>query len=297
MSTFPSILSTYTDPLATNKLNAPSHSGIEQAQNSGLKQVEAVIGVEGNSSVVGTLEYFIKSPASDGGGHVQAANKGGTGLTSYTKGDLLVASSSSVLSKLAIGTNAFVLTADSTQGSGTKWAAAPAAPTGLSIAPFPMVAMNYAGGNTNTTPTSIQGILSSFVLPFGMTINRLGILGNGSSGTSVSAAFYSESGTQEASITGFGFGSNLGAANYPIPVSSVALTAGVHYLAVTAVSGSHIFLTSSENAVAGTSANAASGKRTYAGSILIAGGVLPASITTTNITPLNNAHLSFRLDT
>lgn len=91
---------------------------MEQAQNSGLKQVEAVIGVEGSSSVVGTLEYYIKSPASDGGGHVQGVNKGGTGQTSYTKGDILIATSSSVLTKLAVGANGTGLVADSTQATG-----------------------------------------------------------------------------------------------------------------------------------------------------------------------------------
>jgi hypothetical protein len=121
MSTFPSVVTTYTDPLATQNLNAPSHSGIESAQNSGLRQLEAVIGVEGSSSVVGTLEYFIKSAGSSGGGHVQAANVGGTGQTGYNKGDLLVASSSSVLAKLSVGTDTQALLADSTQAAGIKW--------------------------------------------------------------------------------------------------------------------------------------------------------------------------------
>lgn len=123
-STFPSVLTTYTDPQATDKLNSPSHSGIEQNQNSGIKQLERVIGVEGPTSVVGTLEYLIKSPGSDGGGHVQVANKGGTGQTQYAKGDILIASSSSVLSKLSLGADGLSLVADSTQSLGVKWAGA-----------------------------------------------------------------------------------------------------------------------------------------------------------------------------
>lgn len=129
-STFPSILTTYTTPLATDRLNSPSHSGIEGNQNSGLVQVEAVIGIEGASSVVGSMQYLIKSPASDGGGHVQSANKGGTGQTTYTKGDILIAQSSSVLTKVAASaTDGYALVTDSTQATGVKWGVPNSQPT------------------------------------------------------------------------------------------------------------------------------------------------------------------------
>lgn len=120
MSTFPSTISIISTPAPTDKLNSPSHSGIESSQNSAISHLENFIGTL--SSIQGTLMYDIRGPNSDGGGHVQSANKGGTGQTAFTKGDILVAQSSSVVSKLAIGSNNQVLTADSNQQSGVKWA-------------------------------------------------------------------------------------------------------------------------------------------------------------------------------
>lgn len=131
---FPSVLSTFSRPTASNRLDNPSHSALHNTVSSALGQIEAVIGVEGANSVVGSLEYLIKSPASDGGGHVQSANKGGTGQTSYTKGDILVASSTSVLTKLAAGANDTVLVADSAVAAGVKWGAAPTTITTSTIA-------------------------------------------------------------------------------------------------------------------------------------------------------------------
>ncbi len=46
---------------------------------------------------------------------------GGTGNSGYTKGDILVATGASTLVKLGVGTNGYVLTADSGEVSGIKW--------------------------------------------------------------------------------------------------------------------------------------------------------------------------------
>lgn len=116
---FPSVISSFTNPSASNKLNSPSHSSIETAQNTALTEIQTFIGTD--SSIAGTLMYDVRAAASNGGGHVQTANKGGTGQTAYTKGDLLVATSASVLAKLAVGTDGFAPIADSTAQAGISW--------------------------------------------------------------------------------------------------------------------------------------------------------------------------------
>lgn len=117
---YPSTISSFTNPAPTDRLNNPSHSSIETAQNAGLTEIQTFLGTT-NTSVLGTLLYDVRSPNSNGGGHVQTANKGGTGQTSYTKGDLLVATSASVLSKLAVGNNNYVLEANSSVAAGVRW--------------------------------------------------------------------------------------------------------------------------------------------------------------------------------
>jgi len=123
---FPSILNTFPRPSTTSRLDNPSHSNLHNTVSSALGQVEAFIGRDGNNSVAGTILYDVRSPASDGGGHVQSAVKGGTGQTTFTKGDILVASGPSTLSKLAVSaTPNDVLVVDSSQAVGVKWATNP----------------------------------------------------------------------------------------------------------------------------------------------------------------------------
>jgi len=116
---FPSTLSTFSTPNPTDKLSSPSHSGIEIAQNDAISQLEKVLGT--SASTLGTIIGDLRNTTSAGGGHIQTAVKGGTGQTTFTKGDILVAQSASVLAKLAVGTNNQILTADSTANTGIKW--------------------------------------------------------------------------------------------------------------------------------------------------------------------------------
>lgn len=118
-STFPSAIGTLPNPNPTDRLNSPSHSALHQSENAEIVQIETFIGT--NASAQGTLTYDIRSPLSNGGGHIQTAIKGGTGQTSFTKGDLLVAQSSSVLAKLAVGVDGQILTVNSSLIAGLGW--------------------------------------------------------------------------------------------------------------------------------------------------------------------------------
>lgn len=127
---YPSVIAALTNPNPTDRLNSPSHSSIESAQNNNITAIQNFVGVDGAASIVGTMIYDARSPASNGGGHVQTAVKGGTGQITYTKGDILVAQSSSVLSKLAVGgTQGQALVVDNTQAVGVKWGVPGSAPT------------------------------------------------------------------------------------------------------------------------------------------------------------------------
>lgn len=118
---YPSTFSAFNRPTSTDRLNNPSHSALHNTQSSAIGQLEAVIGLA-TSSTLGSLMYDIRSPDSNGGGHIQTANKGGTGQVTYTKGDLLVASSPSVLTKLAVGgTTGDSLRVDPTSPVGVSW--------------------------------------------------------------------------------------------------------------------------------------------------------------------------------
>ena len=150
---YPSTVSTFSNPVATDRLNSPSHSSVETAQNTGLTEIQTFVGTL--ASTAGTLVYDVRAAASDGGGHVQVANKGGTGQTAYTKGDILVATSASVIAKLAVGVDNQALRVDSSTASGIKWGDAGANKIYVNNVQFNLG--SAIGVTTNFFSTSILG--------------------------------------------------------------------------------------------------------------------------------------------
>lgn len=150
---YPSIITTFNYPTPSDRLNSPSHSALENLQSSTIAQIQTVLGTQ--DSVAGTLFYDVKSPESDGGGHVQTANKGGTGHTTYTKGVLLVASSASVLTKLGVGENNQVPIADSSASTGIRWGVAP----GTKIATSASVRSFLIASAIGVGPMSIMSVI------------------------------------------------------------------------------------------------------------------------------------------
>jgi hypothetical protein len=68
------------------------------------------------------LSFSVASPNINLTGTLVAAN-GGTGQSTYTKGDLLAATGAAALGKLGVGANDSRLVADSTQATGLRWQA------------------------------------------------------------------------------------------------------------------------------------------------------------------------------
>ena len=80
-------------------------------------------------------------------GGVLDVNRGGTNIASYAKGDLIAASASTTLNKLAVGNNGYILAANSSETTGLEWIE------------------NKVGTVTNVTVTAPLGVSNGTTTP------------------------------------------------------------------------------------------------------------------------------------
>lgn len=110
---FPTSLDSLTNPISSDPLNNPSHADQHANVNDAVEALEAKVGVD-SSSVTTSHTYKI----------AQLETNSVSKTVIDAKGDLLVGSAADTLVRLAVGgTNGHVLTVDSAETSGLKWAA------------------------------------------------------------------------------------------------------------------------------------------------------------------------------
>jgi len=77
------------------------------------------------------------------------------------KGDIIVATSSDAVTRLAVGSNTYVLTADSSEASGLKWAAATAGTVTAVTGTAPIVSTGGATPAISVTTNNDQLLLNN----------------------------------------------------------------------------------------------------------------------------------------
>lgn len=125
MPSFPTSIPVLTNPSGANDLDDVTvlHSAQHANANDEIEAIAAKVGVNG-SAVTSSLDYKLTNAASADPGHTHTLYVPKSLVDA--KGDLLVGSAADTVIRVAIGTNDHVLTADSTQPGGLKWAASPA---------------------------------------------------------------------------------------------------------------------------------------------------------------------------
>ena len=103
-----------------------------------------------------------------------AVARGGTNVSSYTKGDVLVASGATTLVKLGVGTDGQVLTADSAESSGVKWAAGGSGATTLNDLTDVVITSGASGEYVRHNGTNwVDATIQAGDLPTGVDAAKL----------------------------------------------------------------------------------------------------------------------------
>ena len=111
-------VSVYVNPDSVERLTRDTGRGVTTIHMSNGKFVETTTAIATIQTSLETASEVVISGGGGGGGGGIAATIGGA------EGGLIVASAADTVARLAVGTNGQVLTADSAEATGVKWAAA-----------------------------------------------------------------------------------------------------------------------------------------------------------------------------
>lgn len=158
------------------------------------------------------------------------------------KGDLVAATGADTASKLSLGTNGYVLTADSSVSNGVKWAAiSGGGGSGGLVTPFYVEPLGGNTGNAfSTVGASNNAIFRPCVIPVDCSV--VGIRVNiGTSSGNIDAALYDESFNRVAAVGGVA-SPGTGLRTLTFASSPVSVTAGRYWVAVAANNNTVTFL-------------------------------------------------------
>lgn len=100
---FPTSLDALTNPTSSDAQTSPSHSAQHANANDAIEALQAKVGID-SSAVTTSLDYKTKG--------IYGA-----------KGTIVAATAAGAVAGLTVGANTYVLTADSAEATGLKWAA------------------------------------------------------------------------------------------------------------------------------------------------------------------------------
>lgn len=304
MINFPTTLDTLSNPsagdLLENATTVLDHDQQHSNANDAIEALEAKVGA--NSSAVTTSHDYKLGEVT---GTDKAVGKTATqtltnktltspaiNLGSNATGDIYYRDSGGTFQRLPIGTSTQILQVSS--GGIPEWTTNPTGTNYLTQMPkptYPSFSVGTLTWNSNTT-----GYVSQFILPVGITVNKISFnLDSSPVDGTIKIGIYSENGqTQKFAITT----ATLSAVGlYTTAVSSVALTAGVYYVVIVPVSTTSVTALGYQLGTGADVLNPVTSEPKMYGTLTVTAGTLPTTFTPSSITDSTNGLMPYlRLD-